>query len=501
MRTFLMYRDRDFNPHQDLPWNAEELTQDLELKTLMQAMARDDPFLYDVVRTALLLAHGNDPDTVQYRQAILQDCIRNPKVVRDIYQLATETIERKGNRWLGIYSRFPSGILRESIQLLEMMTNSLRKLNGIVKSQSHRFQSEGFCNLFSMLDREITDEYLSEINSRLNELKFPKGLLLSSKLGEGNLSVGYVLRHENKRNTNLLQRMFGLDRPPSFTFRLNPHDESGAQILSEIQDSGVNLVANALAQSTDHVNNFFANLRTELAFYVACVNLYESLVAKGEPVCIPHPVGMGERKLRFKELYDPCLSLSLGDRRAVANSMNADGKTLVLITGANQGGKSVFLRSIGLAQIMMQSGMFVAAESFEAELYSGIWTHYKREEDASLENGKFDEELHRMSEIVDHYTPHAILLCNESFAATCDREGSEIARQIVSALLESHIKVIYVTHLYEFATGMHAKMNEEMLFLRAEREEDGTRTFKLFEGEPLQTAYGEDLYQEIFSET
>jgi predicted ATPase len=38
----------------------------------------------------------------------------------------------------------------------------------------------------------------------------------------------------------------------------------------------------------------------------------------------------------------------------VSNDVNADGASLIMITGANQGGKSTFLRSVGLAQLMMQ---------------------------------------------------------------------------------------------------------------------------------------------------
>ena len=49
----------------------------------------------------------------------------------------------------------------------------------------------------------------------------------------------------------------------------------------------------------------------------------------------------------------------------VGNCADANGKNLVIITGANQGGKSVFLRSIGLAQLMMQCGMFVTAEALK----------------------------------------------------------------------------------------------------------------------------------------
>lgn len=86
-----------------------------------------------------------------------------------------------------------------------------------------------------------------------------------------------------------------------------------------------------------------------------------------------------------------------------------------------------------------------------------------------------------MNAIVAHLTPHALLLFNESFAATNEREGSEIARQIVSALLERRLKIFYVTHLYELARGFYEKRLANAMFLRAERRPDGTRTFKLFE--------------------
>ena len=147
---------------------------------------------------------------------------------------------------------------------------------------------------------------------------------------------------------------------------------------------------------------------------------------------------------------------------------------------------------------MMQCGMFVPAESFTAELCAGIFTHYKREEDSTMESGKFDEELARMSEIADRVTPDSLVLFNESFASTNEREGSEIARQIVRALLDRRVKVFFVTHQYDFARGFFDRHMRDALFLRAERLPDGTRTFQLAEGRPLETSYGEDLYREVF---
>jgi DNA mismatch repair ATPase MutS len=92
-----------------------------------------------------------------------------------------------------------------------------------------------------------------------------------------------------------------------------------------------------------------------------------------------------------------------------------------------------------------------------------------------------------------------MLLFSESFAATNDREGSEIARQIVCALLEKRIKIFFVTHLYEFADDLYVQDMANAFFLRAERRSDGERTFKLISGKPLQTSYGEDLYDKIFN--
>jgi DNA mismatch repair ATPase MutS len=127
-----------------------------------------------------------------------------------------------------------------------------------------------------------------------------------------------------------------------------------------------------------------------------------------------------------------------------------------------------------------------------------VFTHFKREEDATMEQGKLDEELSRMSAIAGQIARGCLLLCNESFASTNEREGSEIARRIVRALLESGVRVIFVTHLFDLAQSFYAPHADSTLFLRPERRDDGRRTFRLLPGEPLPTSYGPDLYRAIF---
>ena len=103
-----------------------------------------------------------------------------------------------------------------------------------------------------------------------------------------------------------------------------------------------------------------------------------------------------------------------------------------------------------------------------------------------------------MSTLVDRMQRGSLLLLNESFASTNEREGSEIARQIVRALTESDIKLMIVTHLFDLAESLSRSPPGPTLFLRAERLPDGHRTFKLREGAPLSTSYGADVHARVF---
>jgi DNA mismatch repair ATPase MutS len=491
-----MHRDRDFDLRESSPWNAQALTQDLELDTLLHAMSGDDEFLLEVTRGMLLTGFQNDLDTIRYRQAVLKDCLKNPAVIGELYDCTVEAIGSAKREWWGMSSHYPTSMLHSAVNLLETSMDRLRKLRLIAEGHGARFESEGFTALFAMVRKELAEEYLSVIQSHLAELKFRKGVLMSAELGDGNEGTSYALLQARKKNSTWLERILGKG-PRSYTFQIAARDEAGARILSEMEHRAISRVAVALAESADHVQSFFKTLRTELAFYVACLNLHGRLRSKGEPLCFPSPAPAGERRRDFEGLYDVCLSLRL-ESRAVGNTVDAAGRNIIIVTGANQGGKSTFLRSLGLAQIMMQCGMFVGAEAFTAAVSPALYTHYKREEDATMERGKFDEELARLSEIVDHIAPNSLLLLNESFAATNEREGSAIAAQIVGALLEKGIEIVYVTHLYEFASGFAKRRRADALFLRAERNADGSRPFTLIEGQPLETSYGVDLYRKVF---
>ncbi|HEX3785833.1 MAG TPA: hypothetical protein VHX38_39790 [Pseudonocardiaceae bacterium] len=461
-------------------------------------MAAEDEFLFTVAKRAMLSSLA-DPDAINYRQQILGDCLRHPDVIRTIYRIAVDAIAGEKKIYRSIFY-YPAAVLRRSVEALEFFVGMLKELRALSDEHAEEFSSDGFTEFFRMLTKELGDEYFATINMHLKQLRFRSGVLISADLGQGNKGTNYVLRKPRHEAKGWLRRITDKDHP-SYSFTIADRDDAGLRALSELADRGVNLVANALAKSTDHILSFFTLLRTELAFYIGCLNLHERLTGKGEPACFPVPHALSATPtLNGSGLYDPCLSLTLPDH-VVGNDIAADGRSLVMITGANEGGKSTFLRSVGLAQLMTQCGMFVAARSLHVVVCEGVFTHYKREEDATMHSGKLDEELSRMSTIVDQLNPNSVVLFNESFAATNEREGSEIARQIVHALLEKGIRVLFVTHLYDLAHGFYEQALPTALFLRAERHPDGRRTFALSAGEPAPTSYGEDLYRRVFGTT
>ena len=89
------------------------------------------------------------------------------------------------------------------------------------------------------------------------------------------------------------------------------------------------------------------------------------------------------------------------------------------------------------------------------------------------------------------------MLFNESFAGTNEHEGSEIGYQVVRALLEARSRCSSSPTGTSSPTASAASTRTATLFLRADRQPDGSRAYKLTVNDPLPTSFGEDLYYRL----
>lgn len=487
-----MHPDEDFEADRGLAPPSDALEADLGLDQMFAAMADGDRFLLGVAKAAVLspLFHA---DEILYRQQVLADCLAHPDFARQLYTLSQEALEGHKKMTFRSPDVPPESLRYYSVQSLELFLGYLARVRQLAEEHGPGLASPALVGLCSTLSREVDDVHLKALEDCVNELKLPRGLVMSAQLGRANRGTGYVLHRAPAAG---LRDRLSRRGEVRYSFDVPQRDGKALRALEDLRARGTNIAANALAQAVDHIRGFFGSLHIEMAFYVGCLNLRTALVAKGEPVCTPVPLVADGPGLSAEGLYDPGLSLRIGDR-TVGNDVGAGGKTLVVVTGANRGGKSTFLRSVGLAYLMMQCGMFVAATSFTAHPCRGVFTHFKRDEGPAMERGKLDEELARMSATVSDISPGCLLLCNEPFASTNESEGSDIGRQVFVPLARAGVKVFLVTHLFDLAESLYGNGYDYALFLRAPRQ-SGTEPFRLIEGAPEPTAYGEDVYMHIF---
>ncbi|MEO7586620.1 MAG: hypothetical protein ABIS84_01180 [Arachnia sp.] len=529
MRAFLMHPDRDFDvapalrdatfeamlsgnpfalgratadtasPH---PGRAvhDLMTEDLGLETLCSAMSGGDPFIHETARRALLSGLAGEA-AIEYRQAVVADALANPTVVRRLHALAAQAIEHERNP--GTIFRpteDPESRLTFSVKVLELEMGVLEQLRAIADAESHRFHSDGFRRFFTMIASDLDDDYLELLRRQLQQLRFDGGILASARLGRGDTARDWVI-HRTPPSTWRQRFGFG-PRTPSHSFDVSPADAPGQRALASLRSRTLAGVADSTAQAVADVKDFFTMLRLELSFHVGCLNLFDELSNRGVPTCLPGPATPDSHELAAHDLRDVSLALS-GEYPVAGHDLDADGAALVVVTGANQGGKTTLLRSLGLAQLMMRAGMFVCARSFRASVASGVLTHFTRGEDPSLRSGKLDEELQRMSLLADHVTPQCLLLCNDSFASTNEREGSELGSTIISAMLDSDVTVVLVTHLFELAERLREDPEHPTLFLRAADPDEGTTNdgapiFRIAPGVPQPSSHGALALSRLF---
>lgn len=200
-------------------------------------------------------------------------------------------------------------------------------------------------------------------------------------------------------------------------------------------------------------------LRVEAEFYIKFTQLIGQLEKHGLKFCKP-VIGKDKRKVtKIEGLFDLSLAMQrLKDGKNVLSkevvlndlSFDEDGEFFIL-TGPNMGGKTTYIRSIGIAQVFFQAGCFVPALRAEMSIVDAVHTHFPEEETLGINKGRLGEEAERISVIINNSTSESLVLLNETFSSTRGIDGYYLGRDVLKIFMKIKCKGIYVTHFGELA--------------------------------------------------
>lgn len=527
MKVNLLYPDREWKKPAGY-LDKEDIIGDLNLNVLFRIaatpyeedsdgnvknMSRErDTFLVDTMKKVLMVPLLCEKE-ILYRQEIIKECTKDATLMNDLYRISTEAVADTGKyaavkkeKWYRGNDGESGRLLLTQLEYLRCRIRSLDRLKEVLYRLPDDTRSEGMSAFIKRFLEDYNDTFqrtIHEVVSDIDTVATDGTLELEAGLGKGlELSditvcrIKETVKEKGIRGTRFGEKfdMFCRNHLLPGTHAENIEDLNLLEETAALKNVALSGMMRFFLPFLDEQEEFFTQLHFQTAFYVGAINIYRNSVRFRISLCYPKVTTRDN--LWFENLTE--LTLGLYTQNCpVANSLDGRGKHLVVVTGANQGGKSTYLRSIGIALVMFQCGLFVAASEFASGIYRNVFTHFTRREDSEMNSGRLDEELGRMEHILDNITGDSILFLNESFATTTEKEGSVIAMDITKALYEQNIRVMMVTHLLAFAGECYENHPEHAIFLAAQRKENGSRTYRIIEQKPELTSYGLDLYDQL----
>lgn len=539
MNINLLYPDREWvSP--EYYYDEKSITMDLGLDSLFSIAGKEclyrmgevykvgecDLFIKSTMQRVMLTPLKTEEE-ILYRQDIVKDVIKNESLIRALYGTSSRTLDiwdKMGRRLNSKNTgRDNATKLISRIGEFRLFLDSLSTIRKAFEDPQVKLQSEGlkafyerFCRSFSLELEENLRRVSSSLEFYANNTKGSScnptvqkpRIVLECGIGEGCKYTGFELKEISTVEKKYRDPKSTVAKVQGFINSLTPDSVScNSDINAEKQTARLEYeVANYMMSFVEpfmsEFEYFFDKLHFQSAFYMGADYLHHHF--KRFSITYGYPTVGPKDRLAFDELKEfvMCIEQKIN---AVGNTCEIEPKNLIIITGANQGGKSTFLRSIGIAQVMMQCGLMVAARHFESGIFPSLFMHFTRREDSEMNSGRLDEELNRMNQIINNLGPDSLILLNESFATTTEKDGSAIAYDIIKALKEAGVKIITVTHLLSFAQKVHEECEEikargeetGVEFFCAERKANGLRTYKMIASVPELTSFGLDLYENI----
>ncbi|MDJ0755252.1 MAG: hypothetical protein QNJ45_17140 [Ardenticatenaceae bacterium] len=472
---------------------SNEVIQDLALETLVVGMCPYGPHRDSIRKVLYQLCQ--DPAVLAYRQAILNDLLHEPllaEALKSMLPLLDELTLFTHPYFAGESS------LQEVIQRageLQVLVDCVHGLSEAFKGVDGEMGSSGLRALQSYVDQFIINKDFQQVIKTLpdilSELRAFTSITVGVNLDERlrpEEAVLLAVNSERFTESSLLDRLLGkadgkgiapLHSLPMLaesskmitgglpisgpTRQAEPMMVPLFRDLSKVLEKTTKPIARALKRYVNLNSRFLKELRPEIIFYVQAVALAQKVASLGYPFCLPEIASSAERICEIEENYNIQLALHLSGQesgekmagRVVTNEVILGSRgRIVILTGPNQGGKTTYMQAVGQAQVMAQSGLFVAGRRARISPVDGIYTHYPVEEQLELGTGRFGDEARRIRAIFEQVTRCSLVLLNESLSTTNMGESLYLAQDIVRVLRRIGLRAVFTTHQHELAAAV-----------------------------------------------
>ena len=157
------------------------------------------------------------------------------------------------------------------------------------------------------------------------------------------------------------------------------------------------------------------------------------------------PEVSNNRSIQLLQLRHPLIE------NAVANDLHfTEDLTEIVITGPNTGGKTIMLKTLGLAQIMAQSGLpILADQGSRVGIFSQVFADIGDEQSIEQSLSTFSSHMTNIVSILNQVDTASLILLDELGAGTDPQEGAGLAIALLEDLRLRGIKTMATTHYPE----------------------------------------------------
>ncbi len=159
------------------------------------------------------------------------------------------------------------------------------------------------------------------------------------------------------------------------------------------------------------------------------------------------PLLSDEGRIEMREARNPLLMLQREDQVVPIHLRMGDGIRVLIVSGANAGGKTVALKTLGLLTLMVQSGLPIpVAEGSQVGVFQDIFAVIGDEQNIEENLSTFSSHLLHVNQILEKAGPKSLVLLDELGVGTHAQEGCALAMGFLDQFRESGASVVVTTH-------------------------------------------------------